>query len=363
MPPAPCFPDPQHAVKLLYNIGSGKMNQPTMSTYSTRIESPSLRSTHLQDPAYGARLRFALALSIAAHVLGAFYVSLSHSSVGVVPKAPPLVVRLQPQKTPPMRLVDVTHPSETPQTETQNIAEANAQASGTALTPPEEKGLPDVRESDSSSTVTPSTPPIPPISQEKSEPQRLKTAARTPPLQTSPRRIEAPKGQPQTALPERGSIAASPSTPETAVEDTPQDALAMLTPANPPVAETESSAAARGEVGNEIKSEGFLSYAAMQHEIAPYLQEIRKAVERHWKAGLLTRYKGTQRRQATLDCAIRPDGTLEYVRVVGAPQDPIFAGICHDAIVRAAPFRPFPFRVPDLYRNKNLEIRWTFSFL
>jgi hypothetical protein len=40
-----------------------------------------------------------------------------------------------------------------------------------------------------------------------------------------------------------------------------------------------------------------------------------------------------------------------------------YAPLCREAIEKAAPFSAFPFKVPEIYRDENLEIRWTFSFL
>jgi len=78
---------------------------------------------------------------------------------------------------------------------------------------------------------------------------------------------------------------------------------------------------------------------------------------------LLTRYSGTSPTEVVIDCAIAPDGTLARVEIVGEPKDRVYAALCKDAVEKAGPFKPFPFTVPDMYRNRNLEIRWTFSFL
>ena len=101
----------------------------------------------------------------------------------------------------------------------------------------------------------------------------------------------------------------------------------------------------------------------MEDEIAPYLKEVRARVERNWRAALQLRYSGTTPTKAVLECSIRPDGMLEHVRIVEGGDSPTYAPLCKEAIERAAPFPAFPFKVPEIYRERSLQIRWTFSFL
>jgi hypothetical protein len=108
---------------------------------------------------------------------------------------------------------------------------------------------------------------------------------------------------------------------------------------------------------------GFLSFEAMESEFAPYLRDVRNRVERRWKALIQLRYSGSSTTKAVLDCAIDSKGRLVHVTVVEPGDSASYAGLCKEAIERAGPFPPFPFEVPAVYRNKNLEIRWTFSFL
>jgi hypothetical protein len=64
-----------------------------------------------------------------------------------------------------------------------------------------------------------------------------------------------------------------------------------------------------------------------------------------------------------VDCAISPSGEVVSVTIVDPGESVSFAPLCKEAIEEAGPFPPFPFEVPEAYRNRNLEIRWTFSFL
>lgn len=120
---------------------------------------------------------------------------------------------------------------------------------------------------------------------------------------------------------------------------------------------------AEGRVYNQIKKEGVLGFDALQDEIAPYLKEIRRKVERNWIHLLLTRYSGMKPTEVVIDCEISQDGKLVRLEGVGLPDDPFFLSLCKQALNKASPFPPFPFSVPDFYQDKNLKIRWTFSFM
>lgn len=120
---------------------------------------------------------------------------------------------------------------------------------------------------------------------------------------------------------------------------------------------------ARGRIEGGVKRAGLMAFEAMESEIAPYLKVIRQRVERNWRTALHTRYSGTSPTRAVLDCAIAPDGHIIEVAIVEPGDSATFAPLCKQAIENAGPFDPFPFEVPEVYRSKNLEIRWTFSFL
>ncbi len=139
--------------------------------------------------------------------------------------------------------------------------------------------------------------------------------------------------------------------------------MARADTSSPPAPQPLPPRESKGRLRDQVQNKGFVAFEAMQHEIAPYLQEVRRRVELRWNEMLLTRYSGTQPAEAEIDCAIAPDGTLAYVRVVGKPEDRVYAALCAAALRRAAPFGAFPFEVPAMYRDRNLEIRWTFSFL
>jgi hypothetical protein len=137
----------------------------------------------------------------------------------------------------------------------------------------------------------------------------------------------------------------------------------QLAKAEPPSIPEPVTGPSRGRVDGGVKNLGFLGFEAMKHELAPYLKEVRSRVEKRWTTALELHYTGTSPTKAVLDCAISPEGKLVYVHIVEPGHSPTYAPLCREAIEKAAPFSPFPFSVPPVYKSKNLEIRWTFSFL
>ncbi|MGC8845308.1 MAG: hypothetical protein ACP5QY_05620 [Candidatus Hydrogenedens sp.] len=119
----------------------------------------------------------------------------------------------------------------------------------------------------------------------------------------------------------------------------------------------------QGKIYNQVKKEGILGFEAIQDQLAPYLKEIQRKVEKYWLHYLLTRYSGTKPTEVVIDCEISSEGKIVKIDIIGEPEDLLFAGICKQALQKSAPFSPFPFQVPDIYKNRNLQIRWTFSFL
>lgn len=130
-----------------------------------------------------------------------------------------------------------------------------------------------------------------------------------------------------------------------------------------PSVEAQELRIARGREFGGTDRSGFTSFEANKHEMGEYMLKIRRAVERHWRAGLQLRYSGVTRTYALIECSIRPDGTVEYARILESGGSMSYSILCREAILRAAPFGPFPFDVPDIYRKENLEIVWKFSFL
>jgi len=179
------------------------------------------------------------------------------------------------------------------------------------------------------------------------------------PAVQEPKAAAAPKQQAEPTeprseaeQPERFQVAAAP----------PQ---APQPPAAPPAQRipVQELRASKGREGGGATNSGFTSFEANKHELGAYMLKVRNAVEREWRTALHLRYSGVSRTEATIKCSIRPDGTLEFVSIVDAGASLTYAVLCREAIEKAGPFEPFPFDVPEIYRNENLEINWRFSYL
>ena len=271
--------------------------------------------------------------------------------IGASTNEEPLVLTFkQPDK--PMRLIESGAPADVPvDPATDLISERNSKAQdmsdveGTRPAP----YVPTPADADEMRTPEPS--PEPP----KPAPEAAKPAPAKSPVDPPPSE-KAPSDQALLATEKPAA-----EQPETAPEEAEPERV-QLAKADPNDLPAEPGQT-RGRVDGGVKGKGFLSFEAMESEFAPYLREVRNRVERRWKALIQLRYSGSSATKAVLDCAIDPKGRLVAVSVVEPGNSASYAGLCKEAIERAGPFPPFPFDVPPVYRNKNLEIRWTFSFL
>jgi len=284
----------------------------------------------------------------------------------------PIVLNLQPEPEPERtrQLVDAPLPADEAPEDTPLIAETDTRASEVDPGEIEEHGprpeeVSEFMELAAEPEPEPA-PPEPPTPEPSPEPEPVPEPRPEPQAVSSPE--PAPQPDPEPAPP----VETVPEAPLQAMEtgedaDSAEDLLepfdmAQAPEALPPLPDSGASRS-RGEVRDTVLGQGIASFDALQDEIAPYLQEIKRRVERRWNGALMTRYSGHMPVEATIDCAIAPDGTVVRVEIVGEPSDRLYAALCQDAIRGAGPFPPFPFEVPDLYRSQNLEIRWTFSFL
>lgn len=290
----------------------------------------------------------------------------TRDSWGLMPRHTPVVLNLQPPQA-IRRLADVHTPAEKPAQQTDLIAEFDAQATDETLRDGEKAGprVDEVAEFDmlaarsAPATMTPPAAPQPLLQEDPAD----STAASHPSLaawdadsvQDAPLRVaDARPPAPSPALPPRDLLPSHMPPPLPDFESPAAETPAPL---------EEGSRTTKGRVRDQIMYRGVAGFEAMQDQIAPYLREVRRRVERRWNVALLTRYSGTNPTEAVIDCAIAPDGSLLFARIVGQPRDRVFAALCRASLEQAAPFPPFPFEVPELYRERHLEIRWTFSFL
>ena len=321
---------------------------------------------------YRQRITTAIGISLAINLcfaigLAAALFQQPRQLLGLGPRQDPLVLNLRPEHREEVRLVEAPVPSDTAPEDTNLIAEQHSRAADIAPTQGQDSGPADVTPSEFEELA--SVPPIPPAPAVPAPapppaptPERTQVArhaeTRTQPSAPATRpALAAPDPldvlEPLIPLEEESQEAEEPSAME------PFDMAALPpTPAIP-----APPRAARGSSQGAAIGEGFTSFDAIKDDIAPYLRNVKERVERRWREALLTRYSGTTATEATIDCAISPEGEVVSVEVAGTPNDRIYAALCKQAIERAGPFGPFTFEVPEMYRNKNLEIRWTFSFL
>lgn len=301
----------------------------------------------------GQRLGLSALCALALHLLllAAWGVMLASRPPGFGPlQESPLVLNLRPEA--PRQLVDTHTPAEEPVEKTDLISDMASKATDEVLREGDHPG-PQFEEFDEDeSLAAPATPPEAPVA---------------PPTPPAPPPQQPPAPAPvrsERNLPEAPREAAPHETFQEKAEESPESEERMqVAQAMPQAAQTALPRASKGRVHDAVRGQGFAGFEAMSSEIAPYLKEVRRRVELRWNEMLLMRYSGTKPVKAIIDCAIASDGRLVSVEVVGIPEDPVYAALCRQAIELAGPFGPFPFHVPEMYLEKNLEIRWTFSFL
>lgn len=309
-----------------------------------------------------SRIRRAFVISLIVHIVGIVVLAALPRSdrltLGNAPLNKPITVTLQPPAK-PWRLIEPGAPADTPidPSSTDLISERASKAQdlsdsdGEGNTPRVEK----VGETDQlggqarSEESAPAPPPQPapepkapaPTTQAGAPSQRVENSSASAPRAAEPRPVAEQAPGPKPAEEERVELAKAtlPQVPQPAPGKT------------------------QGRVEGGVKSKGFLSFEAMENEFAPYLREVRTRVEKRWKALMQLRYSGASSTKAVIDCAISPDGRLSYVTIVESGDSATYAGLCKQAIEDSGPFPPFPFKVPEVYRSENIEIRWTFSFL
>lgn len=303
------------------------------------------------------RMRFSFLCSLVLHGLLLFVLTLSIGAVrlgtGPEPKMEPIVLNLQPPSPrPPRQLVDARTPADTPPEDTNLISDVDSRAADAELQEGDDPGPRFDEESDLDSIAQAPAPPVP-------------MPVPVPPKVAQPvaEEAEEPAEGPELALAQVDPPTPPEATPDAVPEDPSEDRVDQPEPESPPLPVAERPAKSEGRVHDAVREEGFANYEAIQDELAAYMKEVRRKVERRWNEALLTRYSGTTPTKAEIDCTIAADGTVLSAAVAGTPDDRVYAALCREAIERAGPFGPFTFEVPDIYRNQNLEIRWTFSFL
>jgi hypothetical protein len=271
------------------------------------------------------------------------------NAFGLNSERQPIVLALRPEE-PPLQFIDTATPAEEPvDLDTDLIAEQAANASDLTDSEGERKAPHFEEVSDFDEAPIPAVPPLPAVAADPSPPDQADIPATTP--------VESDQATDLLAVDDalRHEARRNAGTEERVQVAKAEKHATLETQAEP--------REARGRIDGGVKGKGFIGFEAKQHEFAPYLKEVRTRVERRWKAMIAMQYPGSSPTKAVVDCSISPLGRLASVEVA-EPGDPAsFGTLCKEAIETAGPFPPFPFSVPNVYRNENLEIRWTFSFL
>ncbi len=372
------------------------------------------------------RMLIAVAASVALH-LAILAVRpweyLDRSLPATRPPDPPLVVHLRPAAAPddpPRALIETVQPAERPVEDAALLSDRDSNAQDPQDEVEGEEKAPLGTETEhfelaggptpgpeAAPSPPPAPEPSPPTPEASNEPEAEPNSQPEPAPEPSkseakpePAPEPAPKPEPERPKPQARPTetpknpreptrqvvakAETPAPQETRPSETPGDRemdLARVEPPVPAVPGSESTPAPapapsgpeplpqpnpgtfRGSVEGGIRGEGFVGFEAMKHELAAYMLEVQRRVERNWRLVLGLEYTGTLPTKAELECAIAPDGSLVHVKILKAGGSPTFASLCQKSLERAAPFAPFPFEVPAIYRNKNLQIHWTFHFM
>lgn len=320
---------------------------------------------------YRRRMAAALIASVVFHLVAGAVMALhsarsDRASALVAPETAPVVLNIVPEDQ-PQRLIETSTPADEPVAgDSPRISDKDANASD-MKEGEDDSTAPAVDVTDSHEDpgrpAMPLSPPMPlpaPLAPEPAREQETSAGEEeedeTPPVEETETAMVEDKAEP---APEPAEEPEHETQEPAEAEETERQQLAKLEPPALP----EPPELSRGVISGNAKNKGFLGHEAMQHEMAPYMLEIRKRVEKRWRALLQLNFSANIPSQAVLDCAIAPDGEVAELAIVDQGESASFARLCKEAIESAGPFGPFPFEVPSVYRNKNLEIRWTFSYM
>lgn len=309
---------------------------------------------------YSKRIQIAALMSLLLHFTG---LALWHYLPSPVPPVEPVALDpapieldLQPDapaKNEPVQLVDVNVPAPAPVPPSPLIAETASEAMDEQARDGE-RPAPQLEPDDFDELAalpSPKEVPQPEPMPAQEETEETQEAAEERAESEDVNDYEAMESDLETLL------APKDETPEPAEE---QDEIIRIARADAAIPQRPTTP--RSRPSNSYSRQGVTNFQAIESEIAPYLKHVRALVELQWNEMLYTKYSGTKPTEAVIDCAISPSGELVSVTVVDANNDRVYSALCREAVQRAGPFGPFPFEVPDIYRDKNLEIRWTFSY-
>ncbi len=342
------------------------MKKSFLLNWVTNWQNKSLMNLHYfitqnkRQMSYTQKISFFIWVSFIAHlcVLSIFTKIPTYKGIiSSIPKAKTInieFVKQEPQKS-TKKLVEVVEPTDEIPSKTENIGEFNSISSGPIKKDGDTHGPPLI-ENEKIETLG-------------SEHQKIQIAnvIPTPEKQSKTKSVDSIRKRKESShidVIQKGQLKTTPPKQE----EPPKERDTLINKESPekivaPEYLPNTFTKPQGKIYNQVKKEGILGFEALQDQLAPYLKEIQRKVEKYWIHYLLTRYSGTKPTEVLIDCEISSEGNIVKLDIIGNPEDPLFAGICKQALQKSAPFSPFPFQVPDIYQNKNLQIRWTFSFM
>lgn len=318
---------------------------------------------------YQKRMTTAIAVSLLIHAvaLGVSGFGMRFRGTGPAPApSPSLIVDLQPARNQPARqAIQSAAPAERPPEDTRLISDrdSNAQDPQDQMQGKERAPL-DTQANDSFEMGGGATVAAPPAPKKTAEPQKEAKPAPKKPAEKKgagkPKPVEKPEASPERVAVAKADLAqanpAAAAAAQAAAPPPPPPAPAGPLPGVKP-------GKFRGSLEGGIVGKGVLGFEAMKDELAPYLLEVQRRVERNWNMAMIKTYTGTTPTKAVVDCVIGPDGQVLKVEIIKEGNTDSYAPLCKDSIEKSGPFPPFPFKIPDIYRDKTIEIRWTFNFL
>ena len=321
------------------------------------------QSIYLTKNNYKKRMCICIFISLIIHLILLTILT----RVSVIVKAPSFTVSSQPikiefvkqeqQKT-FKKLVEVTTPSDEVPTNTENIAEFNSVSSGPEKKEGDQPGPPLMEESKFETLGShPQQTLLANVTPQSKSPQAINTNNKPSKKEEVPEVLSNINKKEEKVMLKKEEVASVIVGNELPKENKNEQQIAQ------PEHLIGSIQKPQGKLYNQVKKEGLLGFEAIQDQLAPYLREIQRKVEQHWIHYLLTRYSGTKPTEVVIDCEINSEGQIVKIEVVNEPNDLLYVGICKQALQKSSPFLPFPFQVPDIYQNKNLQIRWTFNFM
>lgn len=306
---------------------------------------------------YRQRMTVSATLSVA---INAALLALPWSASGsrLPQPRPPIVLNLQPESPPappqppqePPQAIETSRVATRPAENTNLFSDKNANAADVELHDGDQPG-PRVRE-ESNLVSVPLPPPVQPERPSEQSPRETKQEGHSGKNETPP--TEKNSETPEALMTKNGEA-------EEAAGESPKEKtlLARAEPAVP----SDAPQQARGRIDGRVMEQGFVGFEAIRDDVAAYyLKHVKPFIRRSWITNMLARYSGVMRTVAEVEMAIAPDGSLAYAEIRGKPSNRIFAALCKFSIEQAAPFKPFPFRVPPEYRDQNLVIHCTFHW-